>query len=134
MAELKTQKNDDSVDAFIAGIDDEGKREDSRTLVDMVSKVTGEEPKMWGSNIVGFGDFHYRYKTGREGDTFRVGFSPRKQNLTIYVMDYVPPGDPLLASLGKHTRGKACIYIKHLDDVDLEVLGKLVLRSYEGSG
>jgi hypothetical protein len=100
----------------------------------MMQRVTGEEPKMWGSSIVGFGDFHYRYETGREGDTFRVGFSPRKQNLTLYVMDYTPENDPLLAKLGKHSTGKACIYIKRLEDVDEKVLEKLVKRSYDTAG
>jgi hypothetical protein len=131
MAELKTQKTGDSVEGFIAGIEDERKRADSRALVEMMQRVTGEEPMMWGSSIVGFGDFHYKYETGREGDTFKVGFSPRKQSLTLYVMDYIPEDDPLLAKLGKFSTGKACIYIRRLEDVDEKALVKLVKRSYD---
>lgn len=131
MAELKTKKSDDSVDEFIASIEDERKRTDSKTLVEMMKRITGEEPKMWGSSIVGFGDFHYRYETGREGDTLKVGFSPRKQSLTLYVMDHITEDDPLLAKLGKHSTGKACLYIKRLEDVDEDVLEKLVKRAYD---
>jgi hypothetical protein len=131
MAEIKTQKNDDNVYDFIAGIEDDRKREDSKTLLGMMERVTGEEPKMWGPSIVGFGDQHYKYESGREGDWFKIGFSPRKQNLTLYVTDYIPQDDPLMANLGKYTTGKACIYIKRLEDVDTGVLEKLVKRSYD---
>ncbi len=87
MAEIKTQKNDDSVDDFIAGIEDDRKREDSKALLGMMERVTGEKPKMWGPSIIGFGDQHYKYESGREGDWFKIGFSPRKQNLTLYVTE-----------------------------------------------
>jgi len=130
MAELKTQKNDDSVDEFLSSIQDDRKREDSRSLVALMERVTGQSPRMWGSSIVGFGDRHYRYASGREGDWFRVGFSPRKQSLTLYVMEYVSDNDPLLDRLGAYTTGKACIYIRRLDDIDLGVLDRLVERSY----
>ena len=130
MAELKTQKNDDSVDEFLSSIQDDRKREDSRSLVALMERVTGQSPRMWGSSIVGFGDRHYRYASGREGDWFRVGFSPRKQSLTLYVMEYVSDNDPLLDRLGAYTTGKACIYIRRLDDIDLGVLERLVERSY----
>lgn len=122
-----------TVTEFIDHIDDERKREDSRALLRMMEQATGETPRMWGPGIVGFGDFHYKYKSGREGDTFKVGFSPRKQNLTLYVMDYVDAEDPLLAKLGKYSTGKACIYIKRLEDVDMDVLEKLVKRSYQAN-
>jgi hypothetical protein len=134
MAELKTQKGDGDVDAFIAAIEDERKREDSRVLVSLMQKVTQEEPAMWGPSIVGFGDLHYKYESGREGDWFRVGFSPRKQNLTLYITDYIKADDPLLAKLGKFTTGKACIYVKRLDDIDTGVLENLVKRSYDAGG
>jgi hypothetical protein len=134
MAELKTQKGDGDVDAFIAAIEDERKREDSRVLVSLMQKVTQEEPAMWGPSIVGFGDVHYKYESGREGDWFRVGFSPRKQNLTLYITDYIKADDPLLAKLGKFTTGKACIYVKRLDDIDTGVLENLVKRSYDAGG
>jgi hypothetical protein len=130
MAELKTKKSNESVTEFIEAIEDEGKREDSKRLLRMMSRATGEQPRMWGSSIVGFGDIHYVYDSGREGDWFRIGFSPRKQSLTLYVMDYIPSDDPLMDRLGKYTRGKACIYIKRLDQVDLSVLEELVERSY----
>jgi hypothetical protein len=134
MAEIKTQKTDESVDDFISGIEDDRKREDSKTLLDIMEKVTGEEPSMWGPSIVGFGDQHYKYESGREGEWFKIGFSPRKQNLTLYITDYMPDGDPLLANLGKYTTGKACIYIKRLEDLDLGILEKLVKRSYDNVG
>ena len=131
MAELKTQKGDGDVEAFISGIQDERRREDSKALVALMERATGEEPAMWGPSIIGFGDLHYKYESGREGDWFRVGFSPRKQSLTLYVTDYIQEDDPPLAQLGKYTTGKACIYVKRLDDVDHEVLEKLVKRSYD---
>src|SRR5688572_13581031 len=131
MAEIKTQKNDDSVEDFIAGIDDDRKREDSKALLGIMERVTGEKPHMWGPSIIGFGDQHYKYESGREGDWFKIGFSPRKQNLTLYVTDYIPENDPLFAQLGKFTTGKACIYIKRLEDVDTNVLEKLVKRSVD---
>jgi Domain of unknown function (DU1801) len=134
MAELKTQRNDDSVDNFIAGIEDDRKREDSKTLLGMMERVTGEEPRMWGPSIIGFGDQRYKYESGREGDWFKIGFSPRKQNLTLYVTDYITENDPLFAKLGKYTTGKACIYIKRLADVDIGILAKLVKRSYDDVG
>jgi hypothetical protein len=96
-----------------------------------MERVTGEKPAMWGPSIVGFGDLHYKYESGREGDWFKVGFSPRKQNLTLYITDYIQDDDPLLAKLGKFTTGKACIYIKRLEDIDSEVLEQLVERSYD---
>lgn len=134
MAELETQKNDDSVDDFIAAIADDRKREDTEALLGMMEKVTGEKPHMWGPSIIGFGDQHYKYESGREADWFKIGFSPRKQNLTLYVTDYIPADDPLFAKLGKYTTGKACIYIKRLEDVDTGILEKLVKRSYDNAG
>ena len=103
MAELKTQKGDGDVAAFIATIEDDRKREDSGALVALMEQVTGEKPAMWGPSIIGFGDLHYKYESGREGDWFKVGFSPRKQNLALYVTDYIQEDDPLLAKLGKFT-------------------------------
>jgi hypothetical protein len=131
MAKLKTQKGAGDVAAFIDGIEDQRKREDAKALLALMEKVTGEKPALWGPSIVGFGDLHYKYESGREGDWFRVGFSPRKQNLTLYVTDYIKEDDPLLARLGKFTTGKACIYVKRLEDIDTAVLEDLVKRSYE---
>ena len=134
MAEIKTRKNDDSVEDFIAGIDDDRKREDAKTLLGIMEKVTGDKPHMWGPSIIGFGDQHYKYESGREGDWFKIGFSPRKQNLTLYVTDYIPANDPLFDKLGKYSTGKSCIYIRRLEDVDTGILEKLVKRSYDNVG
>jgi hypothetical protein len=130
MAENKTVPNDQSVEDFLNSIADEQKREDSFTLVDLMREVTGLEPQMWGSSIVGFGSYHYKYASGREGDTMLAGFSPRKQNLTIYNMGGVDPDDDLLKKLGKHTTGKGCLYIKRLNDVDMPTLKSLVTASF----
>lgn len=101
MAELKTKPNVESVDAFIAGIEDEKKRQDCKQLLQLMQEVTGEEPNMWGASMVGFGSYHYRYESGREGDWFLTGFSPRKQNLTLYIMAGFNQYDELMEQLGK---------------------------------
>ena len=133
-ATVKTQKNKASVAAFIAAVDDDAKRADAKAIDRMLREVTGEKPAMWGPSIIGFGDLHYKYESGREGGWFRVGFSPRKQNLTLYVTDYIQEEDPLLARLGEFTTGKACIYVKRLEDIDTSVLEDLVKRSYDAGG
>jgi hypothetical protein len=129
MAELKTKPTDQSVDAFLNSIPDEQKRRDAFTLVDIMRKATRSEPQMWGSNIVGFGVYHYQYASGRAADWFLVGFSPRKQNLTLYLMGGVEQHAELLKSLGKYKTGKACLYISRLDDVDLPTLRKMIKQS-----
>lgn len=128
MAELKTQKNDASVEAFLHTVD-ENRREDCFALLKLMEEVTGAEAKMWGSAIVGFGSYHYKYASGREGDWMITGFSPRKQNLTLYIMAGFDRYDELLAKLGKHSIGKSCLYIKRLADVDTDVLRQLVEAS-----
>jgi hypothetical protein len=136
MADLKTTQNDADVKAFlINSVDHEGKRADSFKLLELMGKVTGLEPKMWGDSIVGFGEYHYRYATGHEGDAALVGFSPRKQNLTLYLMGcYIHPEDKsyaeLFNKLGKHKLGKSCLYINKLADVDMGVLEELVRKSF----
>ena len=130
MAELKTKKTEDSVSEFVAAIPDEKKRTDSQTLLEVIEKATGETPKMWGT-IVGFGDYHYKYASGREGDWFLAGFAPRKQNLPVYVMAGFDAYDGLMAKLGNYKTGKSCLYIKKVEDVDLDVLEELVRRSAE---
>mgnify|MGYP003520592388 CR=1 FL=1 len=129
MAELKTKENDADVASFIRGIADDGKRADAQTLVELMTRVTECAPKMWGAVIVGFGHFSYTYASGHSGEWFVVGFSPRKQNLTLYIMDGFDEYESLLAKLGKHTTGKSCLYVKRLSDVDLGVLEQLVSRS-----
>ena len=126
MAELKTKPNDGDVEAFLAAVPDAQKRSDSLVLLDLFRTVTGDTPKMWGTAIVGFGDYHYAYASGREGDWFVTGFSPRKQNLTLYCMGGYEPHGELLVRLGKHKMGKGCLYINRLQDVDLDVLRELI--------
>ncbi|SRR5690606_16389435 len=126
MAEAKMKLNDGDVQAFLNSVENEQKRADSFTVLRLMQEVTGEEPKMWGDSIVGFGSYHYKYASGREGDAPRVGFSPRKQNLTLYVMTGSEREDALLERLGKHTTGKSCLYVKRLSDVDQGVLRELV--------
>ncbi len=129
MAELKTQVNDASVEAFLNTIEDAQKRQDSFTVLELMKEVTGAEPKMWGSSIIGFGDTHYKYATGREGDWFLTGFSPRKQNLTIYISGGFAEHAELMQTLGKHKIGKGCLYINKLSDIDQAKLRELVKRS-----
>jgi hypothetical protein len=127
MAELKTKATGASVAEFLKGIADPGRRKDCRVVLAMMQEITGSRPKMWGSSIVGFGDHHYKYASGREGDWFVMGFSPRKQDLTLYLTSGVERHRALLEKLGKHKTGMGCLYIKTLDDVDLPTL-KRVLR------
>jgi hypothetical protein len=131
MAELKTKPGDDSVEAFLNSVEDDQKREDAFALLTLMKEVTGEEPTMWGDSIVGFGSYHYRYASGREGDWFLTGFSPRKRNLSLYIMAGFDEYDDLLAKLGKFKTGKSCLYLKRLEDVDVEVLRELVRQSAE---
>jgi hypothetical protein len=129
MAELKTKVNKGSVTKFIESIPDEAKREDSRVIVEMLRQATKEEPKMWGSSIVGFGTYHYVGKSGREGDWLLAGMSPRQQSLTLYILGGWEYHVELLAKLGKHSLGKGCLYIKRLDDVKLPVLKRLIAEA-----
>ena len=131
MYELKTKLNDGNVLEFIMKVENDRRREDSLRLLDIFREVTGEEPKMWGESIVGYGTYHYKYASGQEGDWMRTGFSPRKQALTLYVMYGLLSGEELLAGLGKYKAGKGCLYINKLDDVNLEVLKKLIKGSFE---
>lgn len=130
MTELKTQKNDASVTEFLNGVD-EKRRADCFALVELMEEVTGAPAQMWGAAIVGFGSYHYKYASGQEGDWMLVGFSPRKQNLTLYIMSGFEEYDGLLAKLGKHSTGKSCLYIKRLSDVDADVLRRLVEASVQ---
>ena len=131
MAGNKTTPNDQDVEQFLNSVADEQKRQDSFTILELMKQVTGLEPRMWGSSIVGFGSYHYRYESGREGDMILAGFSPRKQNLTLYNMGGFERYDDLLKQLGKHSTGKGCLYIKRLDDVDLATLKSLIEESFQ---
>lgn len=128
-AELKTKLNDASVDDFINSVEDEQIRADCFEIARIMKQVTKAEPKMWGTSIVGFGSYHYKGKSGREGDWMLVGFSPRKQNLTLYIMAGFDRYDELMKKLGKFTTGKSCLYIKKLADIDKKVLKELVAES-----
>lgn len=131
MSELKTKPTDASWETFIASIEDERKRADSLAIIRMMAEITGEEPVMWGESMIGFGSYHYTYATGREGDWFLTGFAPRKQALTLYIMAGFTAYENLLAKLGKHKKGKGCLYIKRLSDVDESVLRELIRQSVE---
>lgn len=131
MAELKTKETDASVAAFVEAIQDDRRRADARAILDLMQEVTGEPATMWGESIVGFGRYHYKYESGREGDWFLTGFSPRKQNLTLYIMAGFDQYDDLMDRLGKYRTGKSCLYVKSLDQIDQTVLRELVARSVE---
>ena len=129
MAEIKTKATAVSVKEFIESVEDEQKRKDSFVLVDMMKKITKEEPKMWGPSIIGFGKYEYRYESGHGGEMCVVGFSPRKAAITIYILMGFEKTPELLKKLGKHKVSKACLYIKRLFDIDLKVLEELVKMS-----
>ena len=130
MAEPKTKPTNQSVDSFIKKIPDPQTREDCFTIARLMKEATRTEPRMWGSSIVGFGTQHYKYASGREGDWPLIGFSPRKQNLTLYIgLSGFDGHAELLEKLGKHSVGKGCLYVKHLSDVDLLTLKKLIRES-----
>ena len=129
--ELKTKLNNASVEKFLKSIKDKKKQGDSFKLLDIFAKATGEEPKMWGSSIVGFGSYHYKYASGQEGDWMLTGFSPRKDSFSIYAMCDVNKFQGHLKKLGKHKTGKSCIYIKLLDDIDVNVLKSLIRDSVD---
>ena len=126
MAENKTKQTDASVQRYLAAIDDETRRKDCEALAKLMTRAPNHSPKMRGSSIVGFGSYHYKYESGREGDTCLVGFSPRKSEISVYGLRAAPNAEELLARLGPHKAGKGCVYIKTLGNVDLKVLEQLV--------
>jgi Domain of unknown function (DU1801) len=130
MAENKTKATDASVTSYIASIEDAARRKDCEALVKLMTKATNQKPKMWGSNIVGFGSYHYKYDSGREGDSCVTGFSSRKGDISIYLTAEFAGRDELLANLGRHKVGKACLYIRRLSDVDLDIVEQLIVASF----
>jgi hypothetical protein len=126
----KTQQTDASVEKFLDSISDDKKREDSKEIVRIMQEMSGYDPKMWGS-IIGFGKYHYKYESGREGDFMLVGFSPRKQNLTLYIMPGFDKYEEYMKKLGKYSIGRSCLYIKNLEDIDVEILKKLIKDSVD---
>lgn len=131
MSALKTRQNDGNVIAFLNNVADPHKKEDSLILLDIMKEATGEEPKMWGPSIIGFGKYHYKYESGREGNWFLTGFSPRKQNMSVYIMPGFEPFHHLTDQLGKHSTGKSCLYFKRLSDINRDILSRLIKESVE---
>ena len=131
MAENKTKPTRNSVTAFLNKIQDKQLRDDCFVILDMMQKVSNSEPVMWGSAIIGFGKYHYVYESGREGDTIVIGFSPRKQNISIYLMGGLNTVEDELSKLGKYKTGKGCLYIKKLSDVNVEVLKKVFAKAFK---
>jgi hypothetical protein len=129
MNSTKTRPRDGDVEAFIGSIENEQRRADARMALDLFREVTGEEAQLWGPSIVGFGQYHYRYASGREGDWMLTGFSPRKQSMTLYIMSGFDGYEDLLGRLGKHRTGKSCLYVNRFTDIDLDVLRTLVSES-----
>ena len=129
MAEQKTKPTNVSVAQFLKSVADEKRREDSYKVLELMKKITKEKPKMWGPSMVGFGNYHYKYASGHEGDCFVTGFSPRKQALTLYIMAGFKKYPELMKKLGKFKTGSSCLYIKKLEDVDLKVLKELITMS-----
>lgn len=129
MAEMKTRPTDQDVEAYLDTVADEKRRADTRAVMEIMREVTGEAPRLWGGSMIGFGSYHYRYESGREGDWFLTGVAPRKNALTVYIMAGFDRYDELMARLGKHSTGRSCLYIKRLEDVDLAVLRELIDRS-----
>ncbi len=131
MTELKTKPTKKSVEQFLKKVENPTKREDSFKILELMKEITQEKPLMWGESIVGFGSYHYKYSSGREGDWPLVGFSPRKKNLTLYIMSGFERYELLLDNLGKFKTGKSCLYINKLKDVDIKILRDLILESVE---
>ena len=129
MAELKTKPTERSVEEFLNSLPEENRRKECLAILKLMKDVTKKKPKMWGPSIVGFGEYHYHYESGREGDWFLTGFSPRKQNLTLYIMAGFAEYADLMKKLGKHKTGKSCLYINKLGDIDLPVLKELIALS-----
>lgn len=129
MTANKTQQTDASVEAFIGTVADQRQAEDARTIVSLLERVSGEPARMWGPSIIGFGSYHYKYESGREGDMCRIGFSPRKGNTVLYIVDGFPAYQDIMARLGKYKTGKSCLYVKRLSDIDIGALEELARGS-----
>lgn len=130
-AKLKTTETKASVSAFLNAVEDDKKRKDGKRVLKMFKEITGEKPKMWGPSIIGFGKYHYKYESGREGVMCKTGFSPRKNALTLYVMGSYPGMDKLMAQLGKYKTGKVCLYINKLEDVDEDILKQIIKTCWD---
>lgn len=133
MAEIKTKKHDGDVMAFLNAIPEEPKRNDAIAITQMMQEATGHEPKMWGTSIIGFDEYHYKYDSGHEADMCLIGFSPRKQNLTLYITENPEEHATLFNALGKYKTSKACLYINKLKDVNVDILEKLIAACYKSA-
>jgi hypothetical protein len=131
MADQKTKPTNVSVEALLKKVADPQQREDARVILNLMKEISGLEPRMWGPSIIGFGEFHYQYDSGHEGDCCRIGFSPRKGQMSLYFMPGLEKFESFLKKLGKHKTGKACLYIKRLSDVDIAVLRDMIEVGFE---
>lgn len=131
MPDIKTKKNKASVEEFLSGVENQKRKEDSIVVLELMKKITNSEPSMWGTSIIGLGKYHYKYASGRENDWFLTGLSPRKQSLTLYIMNGFSRYDEILGRLGKYKTGKSCLYINKIEDIDLKVLDELITASVE---
>ena len=134
MYELKTKQTDDNVTKFLNTVEDEVKRKDCFDIIEMMKEAAGEPPKMWGTSIIGFGKYHYKYDSGHEGDMCVMGLSPRKQNIALYIPGGIHKYDDLLEKLGKHKTGKGCLYINSLQKVNVDVLKEIINKSMKAAG
>jgi hypothetical protein len=132
-AENKTKPEKTSVAAFINAVENETRKSDAKVILSLMKRATGEKAVMWGSSIIGFGQYHYKYESGREGQSILAGFSPRKANMVLYVLGSLGDDEPLLASLGKYKTGRSCLYINKLEDIDEKVLIKIIEKSYKAT-
>jgi Domain of unknown function (DU1801) len=130
MADIKTKKTDESFVKFLNTVPDETKRKDCFAIAEMMKTISKCEPKMWGTAIIGFGSYHYKYESGHEGDMCMIGFSPRKQNITLYISGGINHHPDLLEKLGKHKTSKGCLYLNKLSDIDAEILKKLIKAAF----
>ena len=131
MAEMKTKKNENDIVDFLNRVENEVRKNDCFRLLDLMKQWTNETPNMWGESMIGFGSYHYKYESGREGDWFLTGFSPRKQNLTIYISAGFSEYDEIMKELGKYKTGSSCLYVKRLSDIDTDILKIIVLKSID---
>lgn len=131
MAELKTRPSDRDVRAFLSALEDEQQREDAFALLNLMQEITGQPPRLWGENIIGFGEYHYRYASGRQGDWPTVAFAPRKRELVLYIMSGFEAYPALMQRLGKYRTGKSCLYVRRLKEIDLPTLRELIRKSVE---
>ncbi len=129
MAQMKTKPTEVKVSTFLEDIDHAGRREDAAVILEMMERLSGYEPQMWGPSIIGFGSYHYKYDSGREGDMCRIGFSPRKSSLVLYIIPGFSKVEGLLNRLGKHKLGKSCLYIGRLSSVDMVVLEEIIVQA-----